>query len=152
MCQCFVFRSGILFNFFICWIFMFFNTHFSTHMNITMTNLTIRHLTWVRSRMVKTQPETTKKQVCNELKLLEDRCVHSQACFASAWAERLSCKKEALAHVVAPWSSNEVCCWSHGKRKKLLKENSLVIWNKNVVVWPQWTAICLLERRRGLQP
>ena len=56
--------------------------------------------------------------------------VHSQVCFPSPWAERLPCKKEALAPKAGPQSSTEVCCWSHGQRKKHLEKNSAVRWNK----------------------
>ena len=44
-------------------------------------------------KMVKSQPKTTKKQVCNEVEVKH---------FASPWAERLLCKKEDLAsHAVS---------------------------------------------------
>ena len=44
--------------------------------------------------------------------------VRSQVRLTSTWAERLLYKKEVLDPDGAPYSSTEVCCWSHGQRKK----------------------------------
>ena len=46
--------------------------------------------------MVKSQPITTKKQVCSELDSAWKTGVKVKACLASTEAERLLCKQEAL--------------------------------------------------------
>ena len=38
----------------------------------------------------------------------------------------------------------------HMDKEKNLEENSVVTWNKNVVVWSQWVAICLEQWMWGL--
>ena len=60
----------------------------------------------------------------------------------SGWSR--SNKKNSLQWRWSFWKTgvSEVCCWSHGQRKQLLEENSVVRW-KNGAVWPQWAMICL---------
>ena len=71
--------------------------------------------------------------------------VRSWACFASTWAERLPCKNKAL------------CSSRHTLKQEKEKKNpsggkSVIRLNKNVIIWPQWAAICLEARRWGLSP
>ena len=82
-------------------------------------------------------------------KLLEDSCQCPQS---STWLRGYCVRKKTLlqtSHLKA-WLKFAV---DHmDKEKNLLEENSVVTWNKNWVVWPQWASICSEDRRWGLQP
>ena len=77
-------------------------------------------------RMVKSQPKTTKRQVS----LLEDSCQCPQSSvFYINMSWEAAVLKETLPPDAAPLRSIEVCCWSHGQRKNILEEKSVVTWN-----------------------
>ena len=67
--------------------------------------------------MVKSRRQTTKELVCNELEAAGRQV--SVSAVRCVWHQHeLLYKKEVLDPDGAPYSSTEVCCWSHGQRKK----------------------------------